>query len=78
MKDYNKKLSTTPNASINSQDIKNKTRNAPQLHTLSNNYPLFLVPRNYRNIALTEHISTNHGYPQSPVTHISLSHHLTI
>ena len=48
---------------------KNTTPAAPQIHTLHNNYPLSLVPRNYRNIALTEHISTSHSYPQSPVTH---------
>ena len=46
------------------------TSTAPQLHTLSHNQPLFLVPRNFRNIALTEHICTRHSYTQSPIQHI--------
>ena len=54
----------------NSQDTRNTTPTAPQLHTLQNNHPLSLVPQNYRKISLTEHISTIHRYPQSPVTRI--------
>ena len=46
------------------------TPTALQLHTLQNIHPLSLVPRSYRNISLTEQISTSHGYPQSPHTHI--------
>ena len=68
--EYNKNMSTTPNAYDNSQDNRNTTPTAPHLHTLHNNHPLSLVPRNYRNIALTELISTTHRYPQNPVTHI--------
>ena len=66
----NKKLSTTPNAYDNPQDNKNTTPSAPQLHNLHNNHPLTLVPRIYRNTAITEHISTSHSYPRGPVTHI--------
>ena len=58
---YNKKLTTTANAFDNSQDNKNTTPTSPQLHSLHNNHPLSLVPRNRRNIALTEHISTSHS-----------------
>ena len=46
------------------------TPTAPQLHNLLINHPLFLVPRNFRNTPITEHISTSHSYPQSPVTHL--------
>ena len=70
IKEYNKKLSTTPNTYGNSQDTRNTLSTAPQLYTLQNNQPLSLGPRNYRNISLTEHISTSHRYQQSPVTHI--------
>ena len=65
-----KKLSTTPNTYDNSQDTRNTTPIAPQLHKLQINHPLSLVPRNYRNISQKEHISTIHRCPQSPVTHI--------
>ena len=68
--EYIKKLLTTSNTYDNSQDTRNTTPTAPQLHTLQNNHPSSLVPGNYRNIALTEHISTIHRYPRSPVTHI--------
>ena len=68
--EYNKKLSTTPNTYDNSQDTRNTTLTATHLHTLQNNHLLALVPRNYRNISQTAHISTSHRYPQSPVTHI--------
>ena len=66
----NKQPFATPNTYDNSQDNKNTITSAPQLHTLRNNHPLFLVPQNYRKIALTEHFSTSHSYPQKPVTHI--------
>ena len=65
---YKKKLSTTPKTYDNSQDTRNTTTTVPQLHTLENNHQLSLTPRIYRNISLTEHISTSHRYPQSPVT----------
>ena len=69
MREYNKKLSTTRNAYDNLQEIKNTRPSTPQLHTLNDIHPLSLVLRNYRNIALTEHISTIHSYLQCPVTH---------
>ena len=66
----NKKLSTTSNAYGTSQDNRITTPTAPQLHNLHNNHPLSLVPRNYRNLLVIEHISTSHSYPKSPVTHV--------
>ena len=65
-----KKLLTTPYAYDNLHDNKNTTPSASKLHNLRNNHPLSLVSRNYTNTAITEHISTSHSYPQSPVTHI--------
>ena len=68
--EYNKKLSTTPNAYDSSQGSKNLICTAPQSHNFHKNHPLSLVPRNYRITTVTEHICTSHSYPQSPVTHI--------
>ena len=68
--EYNKKLLTTPNAYHTPQVNRNTTSTAPQLHNLHNNHPLSLVPRSYRNTAITEHISSGHSYSQSPVTQI--------
>ena len=60
--EYTKKLSTTPNTYDNSQETRNTTPTATQLHKLQNNHPLSLVLRNWRNISLTEHISTSHTH----------------
>ena len=64
------KLSITPNWYDTPTDNRYTTPTAPQSHNLHNNHPLSLVPRNYRKTAVTEHISRNHSYPQSAVTHI--------
>ena len=66
--EYNKKLSTTPNEYDTPHDNIIATNTVPQLNNLHTNHPLSLFPRNYRNTAVTEHISTRHSYPQSPVT----------
>ena len=58
IKEYKTKLSTTPNTYDNSQNNTNTMPTAPQLQTLNHKHPLSLVPRNFRNIALTEHISS--------------------
>ena len=60
-----KKLSAAPNTFDYSQDTYCTT-----ITYITKYHPLSLVSRNYRNIYLTEHISTNHRYPQKPVTHI--------
>ena len=70
IKQYNIKLSTTPNTYDNSQNKTNTTPTAPQLQTINHNQPLSLVPRIFRKIALTEHISSRSNYPQSPIQHI--------
>ena len=65
-----KKLPITSNTINTSQDNRNPTRIAPQLQNLYYNQPLSLVPRNYRNTTLTEHIHPSNSYPQSPASHI--------
>ena len=37
---------------------------------LNHNHPLSLVPRNFRNIALSDLITSRSNYPQSPIQHI--------
>ena len=70
IKEYNTKLSTTPNTYDDSQNNTNTTPRAPQLQSLNHNHPLSLVPRNFRNIALTDLKPSRPKYPQSPVRHI--------
>ena len=71
---YNKKMSTTSNANVASQNNMNPTATATQkFHHLQINHPLSSVPQNYSNtLAITEHISQGRSYPQSPVSHIGL------
>ena len=73
--EFIEKLSTTPNAYDNPQDNPNSTLTAPpQLNIQHNRHPLSLVPQNSRNtLAVTEHNSQSHSYPQSPVSHIALN-----
>ena len=70
IKKYNTKLSTTPNLYDDSQNNTNTTPTAPQLQNLNHNYPLSLVPQNFRNITLSDLISSRQNYPQSPIQHI--------
>ena len=39
---------------------------APQLQNLNHNYPLSLVPQNFRKIAITNLINSRSNYQQSP------------
>ena len=70
IKEYNTKLSTTPNTYDDSQNNTNTLRTAPQLQSLNHNHPLSLVPRNFRNIAQTDLINSRPNYPQSPIQYI--------
>ena len=70
IKEYNIKLSTTPNAYFESRNDTNLTPTAPQLLNLNHNHPLSLVARNFRNIALFDLITSRSNYPQSPIQHI--------
>ena len=66
----NTMLSTTPNTYDESRNNTNTTPTAPQLKNLNHNHPLSLVPRNFRNLALTDLINSRSNYPQSPIQHI--------
>ena len=70
IKEYNAKLSTTPNAYDESRNDTSTTPTVPQLQNLNHNHPLSLVPQNFRNIALSDLISPRSNYPQSPIQHI--------
>ena len=69
-KEYNTKLSTTPNTYDESRNDKNTTPTAPQLQNLNHNHPLSLVTQNFRNIALTDLRTSRSNYPQSPIQQI--------
>ena len=69
IKEYNTKLSTTPNTYDKSQSDTITTPTAPQLQNLNDNHPLTLVPQNFRNIALTNLITSRSNYQQSPIQH---------
>ena len=42
------------------------TIQTPHLQNLNHNHPLSLVPRNFRNIALSDLITSRSNYPRSP------------
>ena len=71
IKEYNTKLSTTPNPYDDSRNNTITTPTEPQFQNLNHNHPLSLVPRNFRNIALTDLIFLKYNYPQSPIQHIT-------
>ena len=70
IKENNTKLSTAPNTYDESRNDPNTTLIAPKLQNLNHNYPLSLVPRSFRKIALTDLITSRSIYPQSPIQHI--------
>ena len=70
IKEYNTKISTTPNTYDKSQNIEIAIPTAPQLPNLNHNHSLSLVARNFRNLALTNIISSRPSYTQIPVHHI--------
>ena len=70
IKEYNTKLSTTPNTYDESHNNKNTLPTAPQLPSLNRNHPLSLVPRNFRNLALVNIANSRPNHIQSPIHHI--------
>ena len=59
IKEYNKKISTRPNTYNEEHNNVDTTPTAPQIPTLAQNHPLSLVPRNFRNLAITHDPNTN-------------------
>ena len=53
IKEYNTKISTRPNTYNEEHNNIDTTPTAPQKPAISQNHPLSLVPRNFRNLAIT-------------------------
>ena len=70
IKKYNTEKSTTPNTYDEPQHATNASTTAPQLSNLHHNHPLSLVPRNFRNLKLTNITSSRPNYKQCPNHHI--------
>ena len=70
IKEYNTKLSTTPNTCEKSHNNTNILPTAPQLPSLNRNHPLSLVPRNFRNLALVNIAISRPNHIQSAIQHI--------
>ena len=74
IKEYNKKIATRQNTYDEEQNNIEVTPTAPQLPPLPQNHPLSLVPRNFRNLAITNNPNSRPNIPQSPIQHI-MTHH---
>ena len=74
IKEYNTKISTRPNTYHEEHNNANKTPTAPQIPTLPQNHPLSLVPRNFRNLAITNDTNFRPNATQSPIQHILTNH----
>ena len=70
IKEYNTKLSTTPNTYDESQNKTNPLPTASQLPSLNRNHPLSLVPRIFRNSALVNIAISRPNHIQSPIQQI--------
>ena len=70
IKKNNTKISTTPNTYDESEPKTNASPTAPRLPSLHHNHPLSLIPRNFRNLALTNITSSRPNYIQRPIHHI--------
>ena len=53
IKDYNTKLATTPHTYDKEHNNVDTVPTTPQVPALPHNHPLSLVPRNFRNLAIT-------------------------
>ena len=74
IKEYNTKLSTNPNTYDDSNNNTNALPTAPDLPNLHHNYPLSLVSRNFRNLAITKPPNLRPSHIQSPIQHIRTQH----
>ena len=73
-KEYNTNISTRPNTYNEEHNNVDTTPTAPQIPTLPQNHPLSLVPRNFRNLAITHYPNFGPNTTQSPIQHI-IPHH---
>ena len=74
IKEYNTKIATRQNTYDEEHNNVDTTPTAPQLPPLSHNHPLSLVPRNFRNLAITHNQNFRPTISQSPIQHI-MPHH---
>ena len=70
IKEYNTKIATRQNTYDEEHNNVDITPTAPQLPPLPNNHPLSLVPRNFRNLAITHNPNFRLTTSQSPIQHI--------
>ena len=75
IKEYNTKISTRQNTYDEEHNNIEITPTAPQLPPLPQNHPLSLVPRNFRNLAITNNPNSRQKTTQHPIQHI-MTHHL--
>ena len=74
IKEYNTKIATRQNTYDEEHNNVDTTPTAPQLPPLPHNHPLSLVPRNFRNLAITHNQNFRPTISQSPIQHI-MPHH---
>ena len=74
IKEYNTKIATRQNTYDEEHNNIEVTPTAPQLPPLPHNHPLSLVPRNFRNLAITHNPNFRPNISQSPIQHI-MTHH---
>ena len=74
IKEYNTKISTRQNTYDEEHNNIEIKPTAPQLPPLPQNHPLSLVPRNFRNLAITNNPNSTPNTTQSPIQHI-MTHH---
>ena len=74
IKEYNTKISTRQNTYDEEHNNIEITPTAPQLPPLPQNHSLSLVPRNFRNLAITKDRNSRPNIAPSPIQHI-MTHH---
>ena len=74
IKEYNTKIATRQNTYDEEHNNIEVTPTAPQLPPLPHNHPLSLVPRNFRNLAITHNPNFRPNISQSPIQHIRTHH----
>ena len=74
IKEYNTKIATRQNTYDEEYNNIEVTPTAPRLPPLPHNHPLSLVPRDFRNLAITHNPNFRPNISQSPIQHI-MTHH---
>ena len=74
IKEYNTKLSTRPNTYDEEHNNVDTVPTAPQAPALPQNHPLSLVPRSFRNLAITNNPNFRPHSVHSPIQHITTNH----